>query len=70
MDRPELKQLIPQDKEVQFSIIPKKTTGIIQPLGVFDFQIWKNLVPIFSDNVSDIMKFFKKMISIYTPVMK
>ena len=47
----ELQQLIPQDKEVTFSMIPKKTTGIVQPLDVFGFRIWKNFVRTFSDNV-------------------
>ena len=47
----QLEQLIPQDKEVQFFTIPKKTTGIIQPLDVYGFRIWKNFVRVFSDNV-------------------
>lgn len=47
----QLEQLIPQDKEITFSTIPKKTTGIIQPLDVFGFRIWKNFVRTFSDYV-------------------
>ncbi|EZA54562.1 hypothetical protein X777_05698, partial [Ooceraea biroi] len=41
---------IPQDKEVQFLTIPKKTTGMIQPLDVLGFRVWKNFVRTFSDN--------------------
>jgi len=47
----QLEQLIPQDKEVKFLTIPKKTTGFIQPLDVFGFRVWKNFVRTFSDNV-------------------
>lgn len=47
----QLEQLIPQDKVVQFSTIPKRSTGIIQPLDEFGFRIWKNFVRTFSDNV-------------------
>ncbi|XP_032682282.1 uncharacterized protein LOC116849335 isoform X2 [Odontomachus brunneus] len=47
----QLEQLIPQDKEVKFSTIPKKTTTFIQPLDVFGFRIWKKFVRTFSDNV-------------------
>lgn len=47
----QLEQLIPQDKEITFSTIPKKTTGIIQSLDVFGFWIWKNFVRTFSDYV-------------------
>jgi len=47
----QLEQHVPQGKEVTFLTIPKKTTGIIQPLDVFGFRIWKNFVRTFSDNV-------------------
>lgn len=47
----QLNDLIPNDRQVSFSIIPKKTTGMIQPLDVFGFRIWKNFVRTFSDNV-------------------
>ncbi|XP_070518649.1 uncharacterized protein [Cardiocondyla obscurior] len=47
----QLQQLNPKEKEVQFATIPKKTTGMIQPLDVFGFRIWKNFVRTFSDNV-------------------
>lgn len=47
----QLQQLIPQDKEIQLLTIPKKTTGLIQPLDVFGFRIWKNFVRTFSDNI-------------------
>ena len=46
-----LEQYIPEDKEVKFMTIPKKTTSFIQPfLDVFGFRIWKNFVRT-SDNV-------------------
>jgi len=44
----QLEELIPQDKEVKFLTIPKKTTGFIQPLDVFGFRVWKNFVRTFS----------------------
>jgi len=47
----QLEQYIPEDKEVKFMIIPKKTISFIQPLDVFGFRIWKNFVQTFSDNV-------------------
>ena len=47
----QLKQFIPQDKEVQLFTIPKKPTGIIQPLDVYGFRIWKNFIRILSDNI-------------------
>ncbi|XP_036142067.1 uncharacterized protein LOC118645306 [Monomorium pharaonis] len=47
----QLQQLILQDKKIQLLTIPKKTTGLIQPLDVFGFRIWKNFVRTFSDNI-------------------
>ncbi|XP_011699751.1 PREDICTED: uncharacterized protein LOC105457035 [Wasmannia auropunctata] len=47
----QLELLIPQDKEIQFATIPKKTTSIIQPLDLYDFRIWNNFVRTFSDNI-------------------
>ncbi|KYN13321.1 hypothetical protein ALC57_14502 [Trachymyrmex cornetzi] len=47
----QLEQYIPEDKEVKFITIPKKTTGFIQSLHIFGFRIWKNFVRTFSDNV-------------------
>jgi len=47
----QLEQYIPEDKEVKFMTIPKKTTSFIQPfLDVFGFRIWKNFIRT-SDNV-------------------
>ncbi|KAK0082173.1 hypothetical protein PV325_010932 [Microctonus aethiopoides] len=39
------------DKEVDVMIIPKGTTGNIQPLDMFGFRMWKNFVKHFSDSV-------------------
>ncbi|XP_070529783.1 uncharacterized protein [Cardiocondyla obscurior] len=47
----QLQQLILKEKEVQFATILKKTTGMIQPLDVFGFRIWKNFTRTFSANV-------------------
>lgn len=41
-----------QDKDVRILTIPKKTTGMIQPLDVYGFRIWKNFVRTFSDRVT------------------
>ena len=46
-----VKEAKPVNKEIKFFKIPKGTTGNIQLLGVFGFQIWKNFVRHFSDNV-------------------
>ena len=40
------------DKDIRILTIPKKTTGMIQPLDVYGFRIWKNFVRIFSDRVT------------------
>lgn len=41
----------PSGKNIIPMIIPKGTTGKIQPLDVFGFRIWKNFVRHFSDSV-------------------
>jgi hypothetical protein len=41
----------PRNKKLNVEIIPKGTTGRIQPLDVFGFRIWKNYVRHFSDSV-------------------
>ncbi|XP_046740448.1 uncharacterized protein LOC124407901 [Diprion similis] len=41
----------PPNKKIVLKIIPKGTTGQIQPLDVFGFRIWKNFVRHFSDIV-------------------
>lgn len=41
----------PKNKKITLKIIPKGTTGKIQPLDVFGFRIWKNYVKHFSDAV-------------------
>ncbi|XP_034195342.2 uncharacterized protein LOC117611505 [Osmia lignaria lignaria] len=41
----------PHDKELKHLIIPKGTTGRIQPLDVYGFRVWKNFVKRFSDIV-------------------
>jgi hypothetical protein len=43
--------LTPADKNVTTMIIPKGTTGKLQPLDVFGFRIWKNFAKKFSDTV-------------------
>lgn len=40
----------PSNRDVKVMIIPKGTTGKIQPLDVFGFRVWKNFVRHFSDN--------------------
>lgn len=42
---------IPHEKEVVLRTIPKKTTGLIQPLDVYGFRIWKNFIRTFSDRI-------------------
>ncbi|KAK0079273.1 hypothetical protein PV326_008850 [Microctonus aethiopoides] len=46
-----VKSVKPPDEEVEVMIIPKGTTGNIQPLDVFGFRVWKNFVKHISDNV-------------------
>lgn len=43
--------LTPIDKHVTTMIIPKGTTGKIQPLDVYGFRVWKNFAKTFSDTV-------------------
>lgn len=46
-----IQEMKPADKDVASMIIPKGTTGRIQPLDVYGFRIWKNFVRRFSDTV-------------------
>lgn len=46
-----LKEFMPHQKDVRILTIPKKTTGMIQPLDVYGFRVWKNFVRTFSDRV-------------------
>lgn len=46
-----LKQGMPANKLVNILTIPKKTTGIIQPLDVYGFRFWKGMAKSFSDLV-------------------
>ena len=41
----------PLGKDIILKIIPKGTTGQIQPLDVYGFRIWKNYIRRFSDDV-------------------
>lgn len=43
--------LTPTEKQVTTMVIPKGTTGKIQPLDVYGFRIWKNFARRFSDIV-------------------
>ena len=40
-----------EGKEIVIKTIPKGTTGLVQPLDVFGFRIWKNFVRTFYDYV-------------------
>jgi len=46
-----ISDLIPPGKHITAMIIPKDTTGKIQPLDVYGFRIWKNFAKRFSDPV-------------------
>ncbi|XP_071579285.1 uncharacterized protein, partial [Temnothorax nylanderi] len=46
-----ISDLIPPRKSITTMIIPKGTTGKIQPLDVYGFRIWKNFAKRFSDTV-------------------
>ena len=46
-----VRQATPVGKNVIPMIIPKGTTGKVQPLDVYGFRIWKNHVRHFSDSV-------------------
>ena len=51
-DCPEVvRQATPAGKNVIPMIIPKGTTGKVQPLDVYGFRIWKNYVRNFSDSI-------------------
>ncbi|OXU21056.1 hypothetical protein TSAR_008214 [Trichomalopsis sarcophagae] len=39
-----VEEVEPTNKEITLKIIPKGTTGKIQPLDVFGFRVWKNYV--------------------------
>ena len=40
---------LPIDKEVKVMVIPKCTTGMVQPLDVYGFRVWKSFVRFFYD---------------------
>lgn len=46
-----VQEATPSNKEILTMLIPKGTTGKIQPLDVYGFRIWKNYVRHFSDSV-------------------
>jgi len=46
-----ISDLTPPGKHITTMIIPKGTTGKIQPLDVYGFRIWKNFAKRFSDTV-------------------
>ena len=46
-----VRQATPAGKNVIPMIIPKGTTGKVQPLDVYGYCIWKNYVRHFSDSV-------------------
>ncbi|XP_071572277.1 uncharacterized protein [Temnothorax nylanderi] len=46
-----ISDLTPPGKSITTMIIPKGTTGKIQPLDVYGFRIWKNFAKRFSDTV-------------------
>lgn len=46
-----ISDLTPAEKHVTTMIIPKGTTGKLQPLDVYGFRIWKNFAKKFSDIV-------------------
>ncbi|XP_033232025.1 uncharacterized protein LOC117183002, partial [Belonocnema kinseyi] len=47
-----VKEAAPTNKIVDIKIIPKGTTGRIQPLDAFGFRVWKNYVRRFEDSVT------------------
>ena len=47
-----VREVIPLHVNLQLKIIPKGTTGMIQPLDVYGFRLWKNFVRRFSDIVA------------------
>lgn len=46
-----LQTSVPVDKPTILLTIPKKTTGLAQPLDVYGFRVWKGFVKRFSDLV-------------------
>ena len=46
-----MQDAMPEENNIILNIIPKVTTGRIQPLDVYGFRIWKNYVRLFSDDV-------------------
>jgi Tc5 transposase C-terminal domain/DDE superfamily endonuclease len=50
-DESAIEECRPEGKAVTVKIIPKKTTGKIQPLDAYPFRIWKTFVRHFSDRV-------------------
>ncbi|XP_076666528.1 uncharacterized protein LOC143368052 isoform X2 [Andrena cerasifolii] len=44
-------ELVPNNKQVANYTIPKQTTGMIQPLDIYGFRVWKDFVRKFSDTV-------------------
>ncbi|KYN11444.1 hypothetical protein ALC57_16401 [Trachymyrmex cornetzi] len=46
-----ISDLTPAEKHITTMIIPKGTTGKIEPLDVYGFRIWKNFAKRFSDVV-------------------
>ena len=47
----DVRDATPVGKEIIIKMIPKGTTGQIQPLDVYGFRVWKNYVRRFSDDV-------------------
>ncbi|XP_033231165.1 uncharacterized protein LOC117182209, partial [Belonocnema kinseyi] len=47
-----VKEVAPPNKIVDVKIIPKGTTGKIQPLDAFGFRVWKSYVRRFEDSVT------------------
>lgn len=46
-----LQEYIPADKPTNILTIPKRTTGMVQPLDVYGFRVWKAFVKTFSDQI-------------------
>src|SRR5271154_6856906 len=50
-DMESIEYVRPLQKKLKIMKIPPKTTGIIQPLDVYFFRMWKDFVRKFSDRV-------------------